>query len=154
MSLNGKNIALLSIMFLAVFAGALTTSALCDLKIIDYAANLSHQHDDVHEHSNPHQHDIKTGEHSTNDHGAGHHGGQPDSEACCKEIATSLDSSLFYYSFHSTVPIVKYFLVKTIDFNHKIILNYKQLNIIYHEYDNPPPLEGFSLRVVIQSFLN
>ena len=148
---SAKHIARLSFMFLTIFVGAFTINALCDLEIIDYASNLGHQHDE-HDKGRSDHHDTMASSHQ---HGADHHHDtESEDDPCCDEKAASLEASLFFNYSASTIPSIKYFLLKTIDYTLKSMVQYNQVNIIYHEYDDPPPLEGFSLRVVIQSFLN
>ncbi|GEM_PF-2700436 len=154
MFVRRKNIVHLSAAFLLVFSGAFAVSALCDLGVIDYAANLTHQHDEEHRHDADHHHGEAASGHTGHHDTAHQHNGGHEDEACCEEIAGSLESGLFFYQLISPVPAVKYFLLQTIDFGTQSSPRYTQRNVIYHEYDDPPPLDGFRLRVVIQSFLN
>ena len=147
-----KHIAWVPVIMLLVFASAFTTNALCDLEVIDYASNLTHQHNNGHGHQEDHHHGEATGHNGH--HGDNHQHGQAAEETCCEEISGNLEAGLFFSHFAVSLPAVKYFLLKTINFGAKLLISYKQLNIIYYQYEDPPPLEGFGLRVVIQSFLN
>jgi len=155
---GSKHIAFLSGLFIALFMGALTIGTLCDLEIIDYASNLSHNHEKP-ENGNPEIHHLKQKKYYNHDnHGANqeqsNHHHKEDDDECCDDASTILASSLFSGIVKYDVPAVKYFFVGLIEFKPQITTQYQSDNVIYHEYDDPPPLNGFKLRVEIQSFLN
>lgn len=149
--LSNKHIALIASLFIAIFMGALTITTLCDLEIIDYASNLPHHHEKTNvttakDHHGKHEHDNQSH--------VGEHDQSSETDECCDDVATSLESSLFSGIVKSYVPAAKFFLAGIIELKPQIISQYQTEDIIYHEYDDPPPLNGFKLRVEIQSFLN
>jgi len=145
---SSRHIAYFAIFFFTAFVAVFATKALCDLEIIEYAPNLAHSHaiesNDV---SNKDEHD-----HS-------HHHADSTSDAdqddpCCDDVTSQLESSLYNKIIKNSRVSVKYFLQGEISISSKIVSLYQSIKIIYHEYDTPPPLDGFSIRVLIQSFLN
>lgn len=159
-SWSSKHNAFITFLFIAFFMGALTITALCDLEIIDYSSNLSHHHEEPAISNVDYPQFEQNHVHSHGDHGASqgqtpnnHHSGN-DEDECCDDAASILASSLFSSIVEFTVPVAKFFLAGIIEFKPQISSQYQSDNIIYHEYDDPPPLNGFKLRVEIQSFLN
>jgi len=155
-SWSNKHITILASLFIAIFVGALTINILCDLEIIDYAASISHKHEEPEKAATFDSHPQSNHDHGSNHDHITNDSHQSDNKAdeCCDDVAESLTSSLFYSLVKHVVPADSYFIAGIIEFKPQVIPQYLSENIIYHEYDDPPPLNGFELRVEIQSFLN
>ena len=122
------------------------TSTLCDLEVINYDSSGRHTHD-----ATSHNH-TKTNGHQKADGGHQHH--TDEDEPCCNDIYAQFEQALFLKLLKRKVFHAKYVLLyifKYISFN---LTRYQSIHNVYHEYDNPPPLSGFAIRVYIQSFLN
>ncbi len=142
---SSNHIVLIAAFFVSAFVGVLTTNALCDLGLIEYAPNLAHNHSAEPGHSKTEHQDT---------HGHRHHqDGSTSEDPCCNDLASQLNSSLFTKIIKHQVIGAKYFLIGNISTSSKLRLEFQSNYIIYHEYDVPPPLGGFSIRVLIQSFL-
>ncbi len=143
---SSKHIALIAIFFFTAFAGVFTTNALCDLEIIEYAPNLVHNHSnelgDDHDEKEDGHHSHKSQSSSNED------------DPCCDDVTSQLESSLFSKIIKKQIATAKYFLLRGVSISSNLISLYQSTNIIYHEYDTPPPLSGSTIRVLIQSFLN
>jgi len=148
---SSKHINLIVSLFLASFLGAFTTNALCDLEVIEYASTLSHSYEKLNVTTiGGHDDDLDPDyqQSSNNTHTS------TDADECCDDAAGIFESSLFSGWVKFQLPLAKFYLAGIIEFIGNIIpLNYFD-HIKYHEYDDPPQLNGFGLRVVIQSFLN
>ena len=156
-SWSSKHIALITILFLATFIGAFTINALCDLEIIEYASNISHNHEKLttattedHHNGNKHGHDHAVNHQSHAD----NHNNSGDADECCDDAADILETSLFTSLLKYYTPAAKYFLTGFIGLKFLVTSENHADHIVYHEYDDPPPMDGFDLRIVIQSFLN
>jgi len=144
---SSKHIALVAIFFFTAFAGVLTANALCDLEIIEYAPNLSHNHSS--ESDTDHHNEQSHSHHSHNS-----DSGSNEEDPCCDDATSQFEASLFSKIIKKQISGVKYFLLGGISVSRIILSLYQSAHIIYHEYDTPPPLGGFNIRVLIQSFLN
>lgn len=151
---SNKHIAFIAIFFFTAFIAVFITNALCDLEIIEYAPNLTHKHasksedvshEDDHDHDHHDHHEKNSGDHDTN---------SDSDDPCCEDITNQLESSLFSKIVKNQIDDAKYFLLKDNILSTKLVSMYQFTKIIYHEYDHPPPLDGFSIRVLMQSFLN
>ncbi len=138
----------IAIFFFAAFVGVFTANALCDLEIMEYAPNL------VHEHSNESGSNHHNNENNHHQHFPNSSSETNQEDSCCDNIASQLEASLFSKIIKNTVVGAKYFLCGNISISSQLVSFYKTANIIYHEYDTPPPLTGVNLRILIQSFLN
>ncbi len=145
---SSKHIALIAVFFFTAFVGVFTTNALCDLEIIEYAPNLAHNH--AEEVAGDHHNDKKSTTHSHNSNDSS----STEDDPCCDDITSQLESSLFSKIIKKQVSVAKYFLLGSVSVLNNLVSLYQSTNIIYHEYDTPPPLGGSTIRVLIQSFLN
>jgi hypothetical protein len=152
-----KHISLVSGFFLASFLGALTLSALCELEIIKFADASINHHEELSQNS---MRDLRHGA-DHNDHTNAENSQSSDKnqtqnsagDECCSEVASTLESSLFSDVSKVKIPQAKFFVAGIIETADFVAPLYHFKNSIFHEYDDPPPLNGFKLRVAIQSFL-
>ena len=150
---SSKHIVFLAAFFFTAFVGVFTTNVLCDLEIIEYAPNLAHHNKGDNENSKTKHQDGH--EHGHGQDRASHHQDDSNSEdPCCDDVTSQLEASLYSKIVKDQVFDAKYFLIGSISLSNKIFTHYQSNSIIYHEYDDPPPLGGFSIRVLIQSFLS
>jgi hypothetical protein len=144
-------------LFLAAFIGAFTINSLCDFEVIKYSSNIPHIHERFDEYT-------AEDHHSRNSHGQDHavshqshsdtHDNSGDLEECCDEAAYMFGTSLFAGLLKLYAPAAKYFLTG-INGYQVLVTPVSDTNyLVYHEYDDPPPMDGFDLRIVIQSLLN
>jgi hypothetical protein len=153
---SNKHIVLVAIFFFTAFVGVFTTNALCDLEIIEYAPNLAHSH--ANKSGNSHHQDSHTQDHHTSDND--HHASDSDNhnsdsdDPCCEDVASQLEASLFTKIIKNQNIEAKYFLIGENILSSILIFAYQPVHTIYHEYDDPPPLNGFGIRILVQSFLN
>jgi len=145
---SSKHIALIAVFFITAFVAVFTTNALCDLEIIEYAPNLAHNH--AEEASGDHHNDKESTSHSH----SSHNSSSAEDDSCCDDVTSQLESSLFSKIIKKQVSVAKYFLLGSVSILNNLVSLYQSINIIYHEYDTPPPLSGSTIRVFIQSFLN
>jgi hypothetical protein len=152
-----KHISLIIGLFLASFLGALTLSTLCELEIVKFASADSHVHSELNQNANyGRQHALDHHDDSGSDQKRSTDKNQTQDSAndeCCSEVASTLESSLFSDVSEIKVPLATFFLAGIIETADFVVPLYHFNNSLFHEYDDPPPLNGFKLRVVIQSFL-
>jgi hypothetical protein len=152
-----KHISLVSGFFLASFLGALTLSALCELEIVKFAGTDIDHHEelsqnligDIQQGTDHNSHADAENFRSSNKNKTQNSAG----DECCSEEAGTLESSLFSDVSKIKIPPAKFFVAGIIETAVFAVPIYHFKNSIFHEYDDPPPLNGFKLRVVIQSFL-
>lgn len=142
-----KHITLITIFFFTAYVGVFTTNALCDLEIIEYAPNLAHNH------TSDSKNDQHQGGHSHAEHAHDSHSDSSQEDTCCDDVTSQLESALFSKILKNQTVEAKYFLVRRITLTSKLV-SFFQNHILYHEYDDPPPITGFDIRVLVQSFLN
>ena len=160
-----KHKSTLAITLLLVFASLFVCAFLCDFDIYSFSQkiadsdkkHLDHQQsiNEGHNHSS-HEHDHHSKDHlgtSSHEHHSDTEGQSP--EECCDDLRFSVFSSLikqnsenllangnFYVLYTTHFPIYEFNYVTR--FGKNILLRYVL----------PPPIGGFDLRILLQSFLN
>ena len=133
--------------------GVVAITTLCDLGVIVYSSDHKHETVGENHHDSEHHH----GEHNDNHKKwisvEGDHNSSENDE-CCDDAAALFASALYSSIVKYDAPIAKYFLVGLIEYKPYTNYNYVSESVVYHEYDDPPPIKGFQVRVQIQSFLN
>ncbi|MFY0654357.1 MAG: hypothetical protein JXQ96_20135 [Cyclobacteriaceae bacterium] len=161
-SLNKRN-AMLATCLLAAFAGLFICAFSCDFDIYSFnrqigtneAAEHHQSNDSDHHHDHNHHHHSSQNNHA--DHSTDHHeknnGDNPDE--CCDDLRQSVFETLikndiqkqilsgnFIVLYITSIPDYNFGLTKRLDKNHILRCNL------------PPPIRGFDIRILIQSFLN
>jgi len=139
----------IAIISLSVFVSALAIRVLCD-NGIDVLGNLVKHGKDYTFHSKVHSSDH-TGDHhvSMEDHNQ-----QDANEACCDELGSQLSQAIFHKGYEGAVSQHQLFLYRLSKYQSIITWPISDIKLCLKKIEHPPPLSGFFLRKVLESFLN